>query len=86
MTAVTALAASLALALSTPATISVDGQRLASDVAAGHDRRGGAYLPLRAVSEAAGAQTTFDPASGADHRAPRHRRPRDARRHDRPRT
>ena len=62
-TAVTALVASLSLALSTPASISVDGQRLASDVAP-VTTLSGAYLPLRAVAEAAGAQTSFDTADG----------------------
>src|SRR5665213_2395436 len=55
-TVATALVASLSLAFSTPATISVDGQRLASDVAPVTTPGGGAYLPLRAVAEAAGAQ------------------------------
>ncbi|GAC1408373.1 MAG: hypothetical protein NVSMB64_16520 [Candidatus Velthaea sp.] len=54
--------ASLALALSTPATMSVDGQRVVADVSpvttAGH-----AYLPIRAISEASGAITTFDAAT-----------------------
>ncbi len=62
-TAVTALVASLSLALSTPASISVDGQRLASDVAPVMTPSG-AYLPLRAVADAAGAQTSFDTADG----------------------
>ena len=62
-TAVTALVASLSLALSTPASISVDGQRLASDVAP-VTTPSGAYLPLRAVADAAGAQTSFDTADG----------------------
>ncbi|MDB5027860.1 MAG: hypothetical protein JWO66_1549 [Candidatus Eremiobacteraeota bacterium] len=62
-TAATALVASLALALATPATISVDGQRLASDVAP-VTTPSGAYLPLRAVADAAGAQTSFDAATG----------------------
>jgi hypothetical protein len=62
-TAVTALVASLSLALSTPASISVDGQRLVSDVAP-VTTPGGAYLPLRAVADAAGAQTSFDTADG----------------------
>lgn len=62
-TAAAALAASLSLALSTPATISVDGQRLASDVAP-VTTPGGAYLPLRAIADAAGAQTTFDTDTG----------------------
>ena len=61
-TVATALVASLSVALSTPATISVDGQRVASDVAP-VTTPGGTYLPLRAVSEAAGAETTFDAAS-----------------------
>jgi hypothetical protein len=60
---VTALVASLSLALSTPASISVDGQRLSSDVAP-VTTLGGAYLPLRAVADAAGAQTSFDTADG----------------------
>jgi len=60
---VTALVASLSLALSTPASISVDGQRLTSDVAP-VTTPGGAYLPLRAVADAAGAQTSFDSADG----------------------
>ena len=63
-TAATALVASLTLALSTPATISVDGQRLASDVPA-VTSPSGTFLPLRAVADAAGAETTFDPATGA---------------------
>ena len=62
-TAATALVASLSLALSNPATISVDGQRLASDVAP-VTTPGGTYLPLRAMADATGAQTTFDAASG----------------------
>ncbi|HEY4441932.1 MAG TPA: copper amine oxidase N-terminal domain-containing protein [Candidatus Elarobacter sp.] len=64
LTAVTALVASVSLALATPATISVDGQRLASDVAP-VTTPSGAYLPLRAVAEASGAQTSFDAATGA---------------------
>jgi hypothetical protein len=63
LTAATALIASLSLAFSTPATISVDGQRLASDVAP-VTTPGGAYLPLRAVADAAGAQTSFDTSTG----------------------
>ncbi len=63
-TAVTALVASLSLALSTPATISVDGQRVASDVGP-VTTPGGAYLPLRAIADAAGAETSFEPRSGA---------------------
>ena len=58
-TAGIALTASLALALSQPAILDVDGQRVVSDVApvtAGSV----AYLPLRAVTEAAGAATSFN--------------------------
>jgi Copper amine oxidase N-terminal domain len=62
-TAATALMASLALALSTPATISIDGQRLTSDVPP-VTTPSGAYLPLRAVAEAAGAQASFDAENG----------------------
>ena len=59
-TAGIALTASLAVALSQPAILDVDGQRIVSDVAP-VTTGNVAYLPLRAVSEAAGAQTTFDP-------------------------
>lgn len=64
VTAATALVASLALVVSRPAVINVDGQRIVSDVApvtAG----GVAYLPLRAVTDASGAETTYDAATGA---------------------
>jgi len=62
-TAATALVASLVLVLSAPATISIDGQRLSSDVPP-VTTPGGAYLPLRAVADATGAQTTFDAQTG----------------------
>ncbi len=58
-TAIIALTASLSLALSQPAILDVDGQRVVSDVSP-VTSGGVAYLPLRAVSEAAGAETTFD--------------------------
>lgn len=58
-TAGIALTASLALALSQPAILDVDGQRITSDVSP-ITTAGVAYLPLRAVSEAAGAATSFD--------------------------
>lgn len=63
LTAATALVASLTLALAEPASISVDGQRLASDVAP-VTTPGAAYLPLRAISDATGAQTSFDEKTG----------------------
>jgi hypothetical protein len=51
--------ASLCIAVSTPATMSVDGQRIEADVApvttVGH-----AYLPIRAIAEATGGVATFD--------------------------
>ena len=58
-TAGIALTASLALALSQPAILDVDGQRVVSDVSP-VTTAGVAYLPLRAVSDAAGAETSFD--------------------------
>jgi hypothetical protein len=58
-TAAIATIASLALAASTPATMSVDGQRIAADVSP-VTAAGQAYLPIRAISEAAGGATTFD--------------------------
>jgi hypothetical protein len=64
-TAVIASIASLAVALSTPATVSVDGQRIASEVPPVTTADGRAFLPLRAVAEASGAQMTFDARSGA---------------------
>ncbi len=64
-TAATSLVASLSLALSTPATISVDGQRLTSEVPPVTTLDGHAYLPLRALAEASGAQASFDAQSGA---------------------
>ena len=61
-TAAVAAAASLSIAVSTPATMSVDGQRIVADVApvttVGH-----AYLPIRAISEATGGTTSFDEAT-----------------------
>jgi Copper amine oxidase N-terminal domain len=59
-TAIIALTASLSIALSQPAILDVDGQRVVSDVSP-VTTGGVAYLPLRAVSEAAGAETSFDP-------------------------
>jgi hypothetical protein len=61
-TAGIALTASLALALSQPAILDVDGQRVVSDVSP-VTQGNVAFLPLRAVTEAAGAETTFDKAT-----------------------
>jgi hypothetical protein len=58
------LIASLSLVFSRPAVMDIDGQQVLSDVSpvtAG----GVAYLPIRAVSDAAGAVTTYDAATGA---------------------
>ena len=63
-TAVTALVASLALVVATPATIVVDGQRLAADVAPVTTPDGGTYLPLRLMADAAGAKTAYDGTTG----------------------
>ncbi len=60
LTAVIALAVSLMLRLSQPVELRVDGQRIATDVAPvthQHD----VFVPLRAISEALGADTHFDP-------------------------
>lgn len=62
-TAVIALTASLALAVSRPTVVSVDGQRVFSDVSP-VTVGGSVYLPLRAVTEAAGARTTYDAKTG----------------------
>jgi hypothetical protein len=62
-TAAIATIASVSLAVSTPASMNVDGQHVVSDVAP-VTTPGGAYLPIRAISEAAGGITTFDPATG----------------------
>ncbi len=54
----------MSLASSQPASMDIDGQHLISDVApvtAG----GVAYLPIRAVSDAAGAVTSYDAADGS---------------------
>ncbi len=63
-TAAVAAVASLSLAVSTPATMTVDGQRIEADVApvtaGGH-----AYLPIRAVAEATGGVASFDEANRA---------------------
>lgn len=62
-TAVIALTASLALAVSRTTIVSVDGQRVLSDVAP-VTVGGSVYLPVRAVTEAAGARTSYDAKTG----------------------
>ncbi len=58
-TAAAATVASVTVAVSTPATMSVDGQRIVADVAP-VTTVAQAYLPIRAISEATGGTTTFD--------------------------
>lgn len=61
-TGIIALAASSTLAFSRPATIDIDGQRVASDVPpVTIDQQ--AYLPLRAVTTVLGAQLSYDKAN-----------------------
>ena len=62
-TAVTALIASVSLAASRPAVMAVDGQRVFSDVAP-VTSGGVAYLPIRAIGDAAGANVSYDAATG----------------------
>lgn len=59
VTGVLALAASTALAFSRPATIQIDGHRVASDVPPVTTSRQ-AYLPLRAVTSTLGARVSYD--------------------------
>lgn len=63
ITAATALAASLMLALSAAPAMMVDGQHVATDVAP-VTTASGTYLPIRAVGDASGAETTYDRAAG----------------------
>ncbi|MEO6913491.1 MAG: copper amine oxidase N-terminal domain-containing protein [Candidatus Baltobacteraceae bacterium] len=58
-TAIVALAISVVLALSHPAEVRVDGQNLISDVPP-VTHLNHVYVPLRAVSDALGADTVFD--------------------------
>jgi N-acetylmuramoyl-L-alanine amidase len=58
-TGVLALAASLTLAFSNPATLVIDGRRIQSDVPPVTQNRQ-AYVPLRAVLTGLGASTTYD--------------------------
>lgn len=59
ISAAIALAVSLTLTLSRPVELRVDGQRIASDVAPVTQQRD-VFVPLRAISEALGADTHFD--------------------------
>jgi hypothetical protein len=59
-TAVLATIASLAMAWSRPASLTVDGQRISSDVPPVVTQAHEAFVPLRAVATAMGADLTYD--------------------------
>jgi hypothetical protein len=63
VTAFVATIASLFCALGQPVTLSVDGQRIVSDVPP-VTTAGRAYVPIRAVAEGLGGTTSYDPKSG----------------------
>jgi len=63
LTAASALVASLMFALSQPAVLNVDGQRIISDVPPVTQMKE-AFVPVRAVAEGLGAQTSYDAKTG----------------------
>ena len=63
-TAALALLASLSVALSKPVEMRVDGQPLISDVPPVTSIKDGIFVPLRAVSDALGAETKYERKSG----------------------
>ncbi|MGB8909261.1 MAG: copper amine oxidase N-terminal domain-containing protein [Candidatus Cybelea sp.] len=62
--AVAALAVSVLLALSRPIVMLVDGERVDSDVAPVTTSSSKAFVPLRSISDALGAETVADPKTG----------------------
>ena len=60
LTAAIALFASAMLALSRPVVISVDGQRVDSDVPAVTTTADSAFVPLRSLADALGAETSVE--------------------------
>ncbi|MEO9171165.1 MAG: copper amine oxidase N-terminal domain-containing protein [Candidatus Baltobacteraceae bacterium] len=60
ITIAVALLASAMLAVARPVVIDVDGQRLDSDVPAITTAADNAYVPLRSLADALGAETTVD--------------------------
>jgi hypothetical protein len=62
--AVAALAASVLLALSRPIVMLVDGERVDSDVAPVTTASSKAFVPLRSIADALGAETVADPKTG----------------------
>lgn len=63
-TALAATIASMGLVASRPTSLSIDGQRIASDVPPVVSRNR-AYVPLRVVADGLGADTNYDAKSGA---------------------
>jgi hypothetical protein len=63
-TILVATVASVMAAASQPAALSIDGQRVASDVPPITSLKGEAFVPLRVVAETLGADTNFDPKTG----------------------
>jgi hypothetical protein len=64
LTAVAALSASALLAFSRPATMMVDGERVESDVPPITTASDRAFVPVRTIADALGAETIIDPHSG----------------------
>ncbi|MEO6991613.1 MAG: copper amine oxidase N-terminal domain-containing protein [Candidatus Baltobacteraceae bacterium] len=62
-TALVASLASVAVALSEPASLTVDGQRIVSDVPPVTDSKH-AFVPLRAIAEGLGGDARFDAKTG----------------------
>jgi hypothetical protein len=62
--AVVALAVSVLLAVSRPIVMLVDGERVDSDVAPVTTASSRAFVPLRSLAEALGAETVADPKTG----------------------
>jgi len=63
VTAAIALSVSFMLTFSQPVELRVDGQRIATDVSPVTQQQD-VFVPLRAISEALGADTHFDPKAG----------------------
>ena len=64
LTAVAALAASALLAFSRPTVMMVDGERVESDVPPITTASDRAFVPVRTIADALGAETVIDPRTG----------------------
>jgi hypothetical protein len=64
LTAVAALAASALLAFSRPTVMMVDGERVESDVPPVTTSSDRAFVPVRTIADALGAETVIDPRTG----------------------